>query len=337
MSEMRLLVEEGVTGYYHCVSRVVDRRFVFGDEEKEFFVKTLRKLEVYCGVRVITHCVMSNHFHVLVEVPDKAAAMAEVSEEAMLARVKVLYGLARRREVEQQLAGAREAGDAEWEEQIKERYLASMGELRHFMKMLKQRFSVWYNRRHSRKGTLWEERYNSVLVEGERSALLAVAAYIDLNPVRARMVEDPKDYRWSGYGQAVAGVAEARRGLGRIFELSKESRRWNHVGCAYRKYVYLSTETQQGSTSAVAGVIETEDVKRVVAEGGKVPMDALLRVKVRYFSDGLVLGSKEFVNGVFEGNRQKFGEKRKSGARRMRGGEWGELHVFRDLRSDVFG
>ena len=43
-----------------------------------------------------------------------------------------------------------------------------------------------------------------------------MAAYIDLNPVRAGMVEDPADYRWSGYAEAMAGKARSRRGLGRI-------------------------------------------------------------------------------------------------------------------------
>ncbi len=71
------------------------------------------------------------------------------------------------------------------------------------MKLLKQRFSQWHNARNARKGTLWEERFRSVLVDGAGEALLTMAAYIDLNPVRAGIVQDPKDYRWSGYGEAL--------------------------------------------------------------------------------------------------------------------------------------
>ena len=47
-------------------------------------------------------------------------------------------------------------------------------------------------------------------------ALRTMAAYLDLNPVRAGMVEDPVDYRWSGYAEAMAGKARSRRGLVRI-------------------------------------------------------------------------------------------------------------------------
>ena len=73
---------------YHCVSRVVDRRFIFGREEKDVFVKMMREYEAFCGVRVLAYCVMSNHFHVLVEVPPKKKGSAiELSDQDFLARL----------------------------------------------------------------------------------------------------------------------------------------------------------------------------------------------------------------------------------------------------------
>ncbi len=56
---------------YHCISRVVDRRFIFGPGEKERFVALMREYEQFCGVQVLTYCLMSNHFHILVEVPKR--------------------------------------------------------------------------------------------------------------------------------------------------------------------------------------------------------------------------------------------------------------------------
>ncbi|MFT5188909.1 MAG: hypothetical protein ACI9DF_001628 [Verrucomicrobiales bacterium] len=73
------------------------------------------------------------------------------------------------------------------------------------MRELKQRFTQRYNKKAKRKGPLWDERFKSVLLENDKTVLLTMAAYIDLNPVRAGLVNDPKDYRWSGYGEAVAG------------------------------------------------------------------------------------------------------------------------------------
>ena len=73
-----------------------------------------------------------------------------------------------------------------------------MFDLSEFVKDVKQRFSQSYNRRHGRKGALWEERFKSVLLEGNVGTLSTVSAYIDLNPMRAGIVDDPKDYRFSG-------------------------------------------------------------------------------------------------------------------------------------------
>ena len=86
---------------------------------------------------------------------------------------------------------------------IIERIKGQMFDISKFMHMLKRRFSAWYNKKHNRRGTLWESRYGSVLVEGKRDALMTMATYIDLNPVRAGLVDDPKDYRWCGYAVSV--------------------------------------------------------------------------------------------------------------------------------------
>ena len=114
------------------------------------------------------------------------------------------------------------------------------------MKALKQRFSVWYNREHQRVGTLWEERYKSVLVEGAGEVLATMAAYIDLNPVRAGIVCDPKEYRWCGYAEALAGKKPAREGLG-IVASALENRplvRIEAILARYRLLIYGLGEAQ---------------------------------------------------------------------------------------------
>ena len=66
------------------------------------------------------------------------------------------------------------------------------------MQAVGRRYVRNFNLRQARTGTLWEGRYRSTLIQAERY-LLACMAYIDLNPVRAGMVADPADYRWSSY------------------------------------------------------------------------------------------------------------------------------------------
>jgi putative transposase len=74
------------------------------------------------------------------------------------------------------------------------------------MKALGQRYVQYVNRRYRRSGTLWEGRYRSCLVQDE-VYLLACQRYIELNPVRARMVRHPADYRWSSYRANAQGEA----------------------------------------------------------------------------------------------------------------------------------
>jgi putative transposase len=54
---------------YHCISRVVNRRFVFENREREYFRMFMRMQENFSGCRVLSYCIMSNHFHILLEVP----------------------------------------------------------------------------------------------------------------------------------------------------------------------------------------------------------------------------------------------------------------------------
>jgi hypothetical protein len=78
-------------------------------------------------------------------------------------------------------------------------------------------------------------------------------------------------------------------------------------------------------------------VDEVLAKKGKLTWGELLRCRVRYFTDGAVLGSKEFVNSIFTAERHRFGAQRKSGARPLRGVDLPELCALRDLRVQVIG
>lgn len=66
------------------------------------------------------------------------------------------------------------------------------------MKFVGERYVQYVNRRHSRTGTLWEGRFRSCLVQSEQY-LMVCQRYIELNPVRAQMVNDPSSYPWSSY------------------------------------------------------------------------------------------------------------------------------------------
>ena len=335
--------------FYHVMSRVVDRRMVFKAREKEVFRKILRNQEAFSGVRVVTYCLMSNHFHLLLEVPDPET-FVPLDDEGLLAILPRLHNEVTVEGVRQELESARKSGDEIWHKEILDRYERRRGNLSLFLKELKLRVTFYMNKRLDRTGTLWEGRYKSVLVEDCEQALLTISAYIDLNPVRAGIVSKPEDYRWCAYAEACSGTRGAkmaRSGLGQMLSEALQEpdfkHDWRRTAARYRMFLYeegqeLASDPERGKRGR-RGFAEAE-VEAVREEKGAMPVRQVLRHRVRYFCDGAVLGTAEFVNGVFEREqreRKRFGEKRTTGARRMRGADWGELRVLRDLQKDVIG
>ena len=75
------------------------------------------------------------------------------------------------------------------------------------MKALGQRYVQYINRRYGRTGTLWEGRFRSCIVDDERYFLIC-QRYIELNPVRAKMVDHPRQHPWSSYRANAEGVSD---------------------------------------------------------------------------------------------------------------------------------
>ncbi len=309
---------------YHCISRIVGGQRLLGDPEKEKLQGMLWQQADFSGLHVITHCVMSNHFHLLLRVP----ATIDATDPELVERARRFYGPESPyvQTLHQALA---EAGKLP--EDLRSGLLRRMGDVSVYMKELKQRFSKWFNKQQGRFGTLWAERFKSVVVEDQPGAVQPVAAYVDLNPVRAGLTSDPKDYRWCGYGQAVAGNERARQGLASFHE----SADWEVVGPAYRT-VLMATAGRAGRSGKVA--LDSETIKKELAKGGELNLGEVLRVRIRYFTDGVVLGSRLYVNEVFAKFRDRFGPKRTTGARPLRGlAALAPLCALRDLRRNVVG
>ena len=125
--------------HYHCVSRVVDRNFVFGAHERDVFRKILRQVEGFSGVRVVTWTILSNHFHVLLEVPPPPAV--PLTDDEILARCRSLYSKDGMVAVEWEFEDAQRAGGLALE-RVRAKYLRRMWDLSEFMKTLKQKFTL---------------------------------------------------------------------------------------------------------------------------------------------------------------------------------------------------
>ena len=168
---------KGPEAAYHVISRTALDGFVLGPQEKDYLLSLIRWLSSVFFVEVFGFCIMGNHFHLLC----RMLPHENFSDDEVLSRVKRYYG------EEHEIKDLSPEKLLYWRKRL--------GDLSRYVQEIKQRFSRWYNKRKGRKGYFWGDRFKSVIIEtGE--ALLNCLAYIDLNPVRAGLVERPEEYRW---------------------------------------------------------------------------------------------------------------------------------------------
>jgi putative transposase len=324
------------------MSRTCGGEVFFDDVEKEALRRVMWRMAEFSGIKIVTYCLMGNHFHLLAEVPHRASWLHRFEghdgEAKLLDHLRILYSKAYLGLLREELADLRVRGMESLARQKLEAIKRRFCDLSLFVKEVKERFSRWFNKRRGRKGTLWMDRFKSVLVEGKGEALRTMAAYIDLNPVRAGLVKDPKDYRWSGYAEALGGSRRAQRGLCKA--IGKPVDGWESASAAEAYRCILYTEGREVKDAQNQKVVErgvsADSARAVLAERGKLSAAELVRQRVRYFSDGAILGSKAFVEGIFTDQREHFSPLRRTGARRIRESGSG-LHTLRDLRLRALG
>ena len=100
-----------------------------------------------------------------------------------------------------------------------------------FMKQLASCYAIYFNRKYTYKGHLFEGRYKACLVEDD-AYFLQTSRYIHLNPVKAKIVEHPEDYPWSSY-RTMLGISDDK-----ITEI-KRTRAYfgENAGIRYREFV----------------------------------------------------------------------------------------------------
>ncbi len=262
---------------YHVISRTTGQEFSLGDLEKEHLMKRIKFLSSVYFVKVFTFSILSNHFHLLVQMQPGD----DVSDDEIERRFRLRYGPKR-----------------PFPKEETAHYRAKWSDLSEYVKEIKQGFAYWYNRRENRRGYFWSERFKSVVVE-DGAALLSCMAYIDLNAVRANLVDRPENYRYCGLGYHMgSGNKDGFLSLN-ISEFSNQN---ESPLQAYRRYVY-----EVGSVDHFKGKRPIpESVLKAAGKGDyRVSQTLLFRYRSRYFTESVVLGSKGFVREVY-GNLRTF-------------------------------
>jgi REP element-mobilizing transposase RayT len=270
----RLLIQ-GEPAVYHVISRTALSGFPMGDIEKDYFVGLLQKLGSVYFVETLGYSVMGNHIHGIF----RMHTGEKITDDEIRERFNIYYGPKNKRELTNgQIPTLRE----KW---------SSLSE---FIKELKQSFTRWYNKNNNRKGTFWGERFKSLLAE-EGDALINLLAYVDLNAVRAGIVQRPEEYRWCSLGYHVqAGNKDdflsLDFGLVPFADMSPKQRlRY------YRRFVY-----GVGSLPSEKGAkIASEIIEKEEENDFELKASDRFRYRTRYFTDSGVIGTKEFVSNCY--------------------------------------
>ena len=290
-------------GFYHVVSRIGGKRFLIDEKEKAILLGMIRAAAAFSGVELYTFAIMSNHFHLLVRVPRKKTVL----DAELLRRMEALYGTPRFRKVLEKWEKWTERKQ-EWRVlDEKARMRARMYDLSQFCKTFKEAYTQDYNRRHENTGTIWEGRFKSILLEGSYRAMMTVAGYIHLNPVRAAMADAPEDARNAGYGAACHGDFAAQDGLralvSRVCRAEDSSWEQAREACANAIEGKVPSSTQDGEMEAAPSPAE-KVLDEVVArdeKGRMLPpktLRGLLRRRVAGFLQGGALGGAVFLRRV---------------------------------------
>lgn len=194
--------------FFHVMSRIVEKRHIFGIKEKDVFLGIMKQLESFSGVEILTYCIMGNHFHIIVYIPEKEGFYPMESSE-VFRRIAYIYPDKYVRSEKLKYESLLDRGQEDQADCLLQRYIKRMCCLTSFIKDLKQRFTQRYNLLNHRKGNLWEERFKSVLIDNEVDTLKRFVRYVDLNPLRAGIVDNPNQYKWSGIGEYFRGVKKS--------------------------------------------------------------------------------------------------------------------------------
>lgn len=128
-----------------------------------------------------------------------------------------------------------------------------LGNLNKLMQNINTSYTVWINKKYRRCGHLFQGRYKAILVD-KNNYLLALSRYIHLNPVKAGMVEFPKEYRWSSYKEYINNKPQTLIDkIDTLFYFSEDLRK---ARMEYKKYVENNMENVKNPfEEAKAGII----------------------------------------------------------------------------------
>jgi len=296
MPRTQRMIIDDQSAVYHVMSRTALEGFPLADVEKDFMLDLMRRYSALYLVEILGFSIMGNHFHILVRVFPEY----EFTDEEILKRYVDFYG-----------------DERIYADGLIPNLRQKLMSLSEFMREIKVGFARFYNRRHHRRGYFWGDRFKSVIVENGET-LINCLAYIDLNPLRAGLVERPEQYRWNSLGYHVQtnnqdDFLSTDFGLKEFNVQSKKERIRR-----YRRYVYEAgslNQPEKGNTKAIKIKVLEKERRR----GFGLSKSDRFRYRTRYFADSGIIGSKEFVAANYQRFKNLFNSKHEKKPKAIKG------------------
>ena len=252
--------------FYHITARVIGTPdwFPFADSAaRNKLLSLIRKYTRAYFCRVASFSLMSNHYHLLV----RFQAARKLSRKELRERATLLYP-----DPEKVLKT-----DHQWE-----RFNRRLFDLSEMMRNIQGAYTKWYNRKNGRRGSLWDGRFGST-IPLDQEAVQETLAYIELNPVRAGLVSRPEDYVSSSAFLRHIGADDWLMSIDELFEGADQMQ-------SYRGFLYyrgFEGGSKEGARIP-ARILQQEQQRGFNRQG-------IYRKRLRYFAEGLVLGSEEKI------------------------------------------
>ncbi|WOG26800.1 transposase [Endozoicomonas sp. 8E] len=208
------LIDSGSTPYYHCVSRCVRRAYLCGEDHltgnnfehrRQWVVDRLRTLASIFAIEVCAYAVMSNHYHLVLHINTSEAD--KWNRDEILRRWTALFTgpLLIQRYLSNATLSCSELNRVD--EYVAE-YHSRLKSISWFMRCLNEHLAREANREDGCKGRFWEGRFKSQALLDE-AALLTCMAYVDLNPIRAKLASTPEQSDYTSIQKRIEKTTEA--------------------------------------------------------------------------------------------------------------------------------
>jgi REP element-mobilizing transposase RayT len=228
---------------------------------------------------VASFCVLGNHYHMVI----RFDAPREVDFAELEARAEILYP-----------SGSSQRAITYWDDTKWEHFKDRLFNVSEFMRSFQSAFARWYNHSFDRRGRFWADRFKSVYLE-KLSDVLDCMLYVDLNPVRAGLVERPEDWTGSSLYYREIGKAKWLLPLREILSSCSSAKA---ALKEYRERLYYrgNIPTKEGQCSISDQVLEQEQTRGFEVRG-------VYLKRLGYFVDGIAIGSESFLRDQLQNLR----------------------------------